>query len=72
MITIGVAMLNFMIYCVIVYGIDVIRPPSTSVRLSYMVLFLAISYYINMGFIPILTGGNFDNFVRILPGGNAI
>jgi len=50
--------INVVISLVVTIGIDIIRPKSKSMRIAQMTLFMSLSYFINMGIIPFITGNN--------------
>lgn len=70
--TIGVLAINTIISLLVTKGIEIIRPTSNSEKIARMTLFMSISYFINMGFIPVFIAGNYVNLTNsIFYDGNA-
>eukprot|EP00801_Mesodinium_rubrum_P000447 Mrub_00447.p1 GENE.Mrub_00447~~Mrub_00447.p1 ORF type:complete len:1049 (+),score=163.44 Mrub_00447:160-3147(+) len=60
LITVGVSILDAILDAYINDGIDFIRPPSKSAKLSNQVYYNAVASFTNMALIPVLTGYDWD------------
>jgi len=70
-ITVGVLILNFILKKWIISGVWLLRPSSDSVRIGYTTIFMAFSFFINTGLIPIITGADFSKLTELIFGTNS-